>query len=165
MSKPLVISADENNRFDLDKEMIYLKIPVPNSQNEYYHKKTYYLGKKKGRKAILVHITNDTTEQVCGQVNLKSLKIQIPFSEVTYDIFPGKFKPKAKDFIHVYIINDILSDFLNNSIGIKLKLISLFIRGNHIWGCNNFYLKTNKEIREEAIRPEEAGGGVIIKNP
>ena len=165
MAKALVISADENNRFDLEKKIIYLKVPVPVSEKEYKHKKTYYLGKKKGKKAILVHITNETTETTCGENNLIFLDIKIPFSEVTFDIFPGRFKLKNQDDLHVYIINDITSDFLSHSLGIKLKLISLFLKGNHIWGCNNFYIKTNKEIREGIARPEEAGGGVIVKNP
>lgn len=166
MQRTLVINADQDNRFDLSNNTIYLKVPVPIIGKKHYFKDAYSLSNIKNKKAIVVHITNDTKDTICGYESTDFLNIEIPFSKVRFNLFPNdSLILDENENLTVYIVNDITEDFVKNFWKIKIKLAMLFFRGTHKWGCNSFYLEKSKSLIETKANPEEAGGGVIIKNP
>ncbi|WP_298880698.1 hypothetical protein [uncultured Polaribacter sp.] len=164
MSKPLVITSNSENYFNLTDNEIHLKIPLPN--NNFSRKEAYYLGKFGKRKAILVHITDGTENSVCGDSDTSNaLNTVIKFSEVNVDIIGKKLKLKKNDKLYVYIVNDTTIDFLKNQERIKSKLFKMFLKGDHNWGCDDIYLKSEKAFYNKDFRPKEAGGGIIVEGP
>ena len=164
MSKPLVITSNSENYFNLNENKILLKIPIPN--NNFSKKEVYYLGKTGKRKAILVHITDGTENSVCSYSEaLKTLNTEINVSDINIDIIGKKLKLKKNDKLYVYIVNDTTIDFLKNQEKIKSKLFKMFLKGDHSWNCDDTYLKSEKAFYNKDFRPKEAGGGIIVEGP
>tara|TARA_R110001606_G_scaffold159848_1_gene303765 strand:- start:491 stop:991 length:501 start_codon:yes stop_codon:yes gene_type:complete len=166
MPEPLIIKASESNRFDLTDYTIYLDFLVPDDKkNPYKHVGCYYLDKKDGAKGIIVHISNGTTELICGKEDLISLPIEIPFSTIKFDSEEDKpFNLDKDDSVNVYIVNDIPKDFNTNIFRTKYSLLKMFHKDSHDWGCGKF--KISDKMIEGILMPDEAGGGgVIVRNP
>ena len=166
MPEPLIIKASDSNRFDLRDNTIYLDFLVAeNKKNPYKYVECYYLDKKDGAKGIIVHISNGTTERICGKEDFISLPIKIPFSTIKFDSEEDEpFKLHENDSVNVYIVNDIPSDFNSQIFRIKYSLLKMFHKDSHDWGCGKFNI--TKAVEETILMPDEAGGGgVIVRNP
>lgn len=155
--KAMQILSQKNNDYSYLKDnTIMIKIPIPNEKFEI--KGVYNISKTKDR--ILIHISDDTTNEICGLTPMDLehiLEEEITSNEIENFNSAKTLDIENTEAIEAVIFNDTLESFEN----FKDIILSKAMRYHGILSqCRPSRLE---ELVYDEEQPNEAGGGVIIR--